>query len=65
MRGIKYPVIIAIVIRACCIVSRRRLHALVDLQQVRMRFLEVDERGCQPCGVVVKGLTLQEPVAHV
>ena len=45
--------------------GRRPLDALVVLEQARMCVLEVDERGCHLGGVVVKALTLTEPVAQV
>ena len=45
--------------------GRRPLDALVFLEQARMRVLEVDERSCQPVGVVVKALAVSEPVAHL
>ena len=63
MIGITYLVVIVIALGRIC--GQRSLDALVVLQQARMRLLEVDERGCQPGGVVFKALALPEPVAHV
>ena len=64
MSGRTHLVIIIIGIGNDCIGGRRPLDALVVLEQTRMRVLEVDERSCQPGGVVVKALTLTEPVAR-
>ena len=65
MSGRTHLVTIIIGIGNGCIGGRRPLDALVVLEQTRMRVLEVDERSCQPNGVVVKALTLTEPVEQV
>ena len=65
MSGRTNLVIVIIGIGIGCIGGRRPLDALVILEQTRVRVLEVDERSCQPSVVVVKALTLSEPVAQV
>ena len=60
MSTIRYHVIVVVIIRVYR-VGRRRLDALVFLQQARMRLIKVGERGCQPGGVVFKALPLPEP----